>query len=113
MNYVPKLAFSQERGATSASKSDAVLSCGAAPSIVLDEGPRLSCSAHGFFRAVRVFLFGLVDRPAFQEVSLGRKVSITSLDKPARPLGLVDSTNNISSQGNNEIRLYDTSRLID
>ena len=70
------LAFSQERGATSVFKSDAVPPCGAARSIILDEGPRLSRSAHGFFRAVRVFLSGLVDRSAFQEVSLGREVSL-------------------------------------
>jgi hypothetical protein len=70
------LAFFQEKGSTLAFKSDAVPPCGAAPSIILDEGPRLSRSAHGFFRAVRVFLSGLVDRSAFQEVSLGREVSI-------------------------------------
>ena len=70
------LAFSQERGATSAFKSDAVPPCGAAPSIISDEGPRLSRSAHGLFRAVRVFLSGFVDSAAFQEISLGREVSI-------------------------------------
>jgi hypothetical protein len=60
------LAFSQQRGAISAFKSDAVPPSGAAPAIILDEGPRLSRSAHGFFRAVRVFLSGLVDRSVFQ-----------------------------------------------
>jgi len=69
------LALSQERGATSAFRPDAVPPCGAAPSIILDEGPRLSRSTQGFFRAVRVFLSGLVDRSAFQKVSLGREVS--------------------------------------
>ena len=71
------LAFSQERGAIAAFKSDAVRPCGAAPSIILDEGHRLTRSAHGFFRAVRVFLSGLVDTSAFQEVSLGREISIS------------------------------------
>jgi hypothetical protein len=70
------LTLSQGRDATSAFKSDAVLPCAAAPSIILDEGHRLSHSAHTFFRAVRVFLSGLVDSSAFQEVSLGREVSI-------------------------------------
>jgi hypothetical protein len=70
----PMLAFSQARGATSAFKSEAVPRCGAAFSS--DEGPRLSRSAHTFFRAVRIFLSGLVDSAAFQEVSLGREVSI-------------------------------------
>ncbi len=70
----PMLAFSQKRGATSAFKSEALPPCGAAFSS--DEGPRLSRSAHTFFRAVRIFLSGLVDSAAFQEVSLGREVSI-------------------------------------
>jgi hypothetical protein len=54
----PMLAFSQERGATSAFRPDAVPPCGAP--IILDEGHRLSRNTHGFFRAVRVFLSGLV-----------------------------------------------------
>ena len=40
---------------------------------------RSSCndnSVDNFFRAVRVFLYGLVDSSAFQEVSLGQEVSI-------------------------------------
>jgi hypothetical protein len=57
-------------------KSGAVPPCGAASSIILDEGHRPSRSVHSFFRAVRVFLSGLVDSSAFQEVSLGREVSI-------------------------------------
>ena len=49
---------------------------GTAPSLILDEGHRLRRSAHSFFRAVRVFLSGLVDSSAFQDVSSGREVSI-------------------------------------
>jgi len=70
------LAFSQARGVTSAFKSDEVLPCAAAHSITSDDGPRPSRNAHRFFPAVRVFLSGLVDSAAFQEVSLGREVSI-------------------------------------
>jgi acyl-CoA reductase-like NAD-dependent aldehyde dehydrogenase len=61
---------------TSAFKSGAVPACGGASSTILDEEHRLSRSVHSFFRAVRVFLSGLVDSCAFQEVSLGREVSI-------------------------------------
>jgi benzaldehyde dehydrogenase (NAD) len=61
---------------TAAFKSGAVPPCGAASSTILDEEHRLSRSVHSFFRAVRVFLSGLVDSSAFQEVSLGREVSI-------------------------------------
>jgi hypothetical protein len=50
--------------------------CGAAPSLVLDEGHRLRRTAHSFFRAVRVVLSGSINSSAFQEVSLGREVSI-------------------------------------
>jgi len=60
----------------SAFASDTILPCRAAPSVTLDEGYRLSRSAHSFFRAVRVFLSGLVDSSAFQDVSSGREVSI-------------------------------------
>jgi hypothetical protein len=49
--------------------------CHAAPSNIL-EGHRPCRSVDSFFRAVRVFLSGLVDSSAFQEVSLGREVSI-------------------------------------
>jgi hypothetical protein len=56
-------------------QSDAVPPCGAAPSIILDEGHRLRRTAHRFFRAVRAFLSGPIDTSAFQEVSLGREVS--------------------------------------
>ncbi len=47
----------------------------AAPSNIL-EGHRPGRSVDSFFGAVRVFLSGLVDSSAFQEVSLGREVSI-------------------------------------
>ena len=57
-------------------KSGAVPPCGAASSTILDEGHHPSRSVHSFFRAARVFLSGLVDSSAFQEVSLGREVSI-------------------------------------
>jgi len=57
-------------------RSDTILPSRAAPSVILDEGYRLSRSAHSFFRAVRVFLSGLVDSSAFQDVSSGREVSI-------------------------------------
>ncbi len=70
------LVFSQERGATSAFKSDAVPPRGAAASIISDEGDRLIRSAHNFFRTVQVFLSRSIDSSPFQEVSLGREVSI-------------------------------------
>ena len=60
---------------TSASKFGAV-PCGAACSTILDKGHRPSRNVYSRIRAVRVFLSGLVDRSAFQEVSLGREVSI-------------------------------------
>ena len=63
----------------SAFRSDTILPCRAVPSVILDEGYRLSRSAHSFFRAVRVFLSGLIDSSAFQDVSSGREVSISSL----------------------------------
>lgn len=56
-------------------KSDAVTPRGAAASLILDEGHRHS-GLHRFFRAVRVSLSGPIDSSAFQEVSLGREVSI-------------------------------------
>jgi hypothetical protein len=68
------LAFSQERGAASAFRPDAVPPCGAP--IILDEGHRLRRATHSFFRAVRVFLSGPVDSSAFQQVSLGGEVSV-------------------------------------
>ena len=61
---------------TSASKFGAVPPCGAASSTILDKGHRPSRNVYSRIRAVRVFLSGLVDRSAFQEVSLGREVSI-------------------------------------
>lgn len=61
---------------TSAFKSGALPPCGAASSTILDEGHRPSRSVHSFFHAVRVFLSGLVDSSAFQEVCFGREVSI-------------------------------------
>jgi hypothetical protein len=61
---------------TSASKFGAVPPCGAASSAILDKGHRPSRNVYSLIRAVRVFLSGLVDRSAFQEVSLGREVSI-------------------------------------
>jgi hypothetical protein len=61
---------------TSAFRSDTIPPCGTAPSVILDEGYRLSRSAPSFFRAVRVFLFGLIDSSAFHNDSLGREVSI-------------------------------------
>jgi hypothetical protein len=57
---------------SSAFKSDAAPPCGAP--ISLDEGHRLRRAIHSFFRAVRVFLTG--PSFAFQEVSLGREVSV-------------------------------------
>ena len=60
----------------SAFRSDILLPCRAAPSVILDEGYRLSRSAHSFFRAVRVFLSGLIDSSAFHNDSLGREVSV-------------------------------------
>jgi hypothetical protein len=62
--------------AASICKCDAVTPWAAAPSIPLDKGHRLARAAHSFFRAVRVFLSGPIDSSAFQEVSLGREVSI-------------------------------------
>jgi hypothetical protein len=61
---------------TSAFKSGAVPPCGAASSIILEEGHCPSRGVHGFFRAVRVSLSGAVNSSGFQEVSLGREVSI-------------------------------------
>jgi len=55
-------------------KCNAVPPCGAP--IMLDEGHRLRRATHSFIRAVRVFLSGPVDSSAFQEVSLGREVSV-------------------------------------
>jgi hypothetical protein len=60
----------------SAFRCDTILPCRAAPSVILDEGYRLSRSAHNFFRAVRVFLSGLIDSSAFYSDSLGREVSV-------------------------------------
>jgi hypothetical protein len=48
----------------------------AAPSLVLDEGHLLRRTAQSFFRGVRIVLSGSIDSSAFQEVSLGREVSI-------------------------------------
>jgi hypothetical protein len=62
--------------AASICKCDAVTPWTAAPSIPLDKGHRRGRAAHSFFRTVRVFLSGLIDSSAFQEVSLGREVSI-------------------------------------
>ena len=56
-------------------KSDAVTPWGAAASVTLDDGHR-HIALHRFFRAVRVSLSGPIDGSAFQEVSLGREVSI-------------------------------------
>jgi hypothetical protein len=60
----------------SAFRSDTIPPCRAAPSVILDEGYRLSRSAHSFFRAVRVFLSGLIDSSAFHNDSLDREVSV-------------------------------------
>jgi hypothetical protein len=49
---------------------------GAAPSLVLDGGDRLRRTAHSFFRASRTVLSGSIDSSAFQEISLGREVSM-------------------------------------
>jgi hypothetical protein len=48
----------------------------APPSIILDEAHGLRRTANSFFWAVRVFLSGLVDRSAFQHISLNREVSV-------------------------------------
>ena len=60
----------------SAFRSDTTPPRQAAPSVILDEGYRLSRNAHSFFCAVRVFLSGLIDSSAFHNDSLGREVSI-------------------------------------
>jgi hypothetical protein len=62
----------------SAFSSHTILPCWAAPSVILDEGYRLSRIAHSFFRAVRVFLAGLIDSSAFHNNSLGREASVVS-----------------------------------
>jgi hypothetical protein len=55
-------------------KSNAEPPCGAP--IILDEGHRPRRATDSFIRAVRVFLSGPVGSSAFQEVSLGREVSV-------------------------------------
>ena len=60
----------------SAFRSDTILPSRAAPSVILDEGYRLSRTVQSFLRASRTFLSGLVDSSAFQDVSSGREVSI-------------------------------------
>jgi len=60
----------------SAFRSDTILPCRAAPFVILDDGYRRSRCAHSFLRTVRVFLSGLIDSSAFQDVSSGREVSI-------------------------------------
>jgi hypothetical protein len=45
-------------------------------SIVSDEEGRRSRDARSFFSAIQAFLSGLVDGCAFQDLSLGREVSI-------------------------------------
>src|SRR5260221_6697034 len=57
-------------------RSDTILPSRAAPSVILDEGYRLSRTGQSFFRPIRTFLSGLVDSSAFQDVSSGREVSI-------------------------------------
>jgi hypothetical protein len=46
------------------------------PAIILAKGHCPSRGVHSFLRAVRVFLSGAVNCSAFQEVSLGREVSL-------------------------------------
>jgi hypothetical protein len=60
----------------SAFRSDTILPCRVAPSVILDEGYGQSRSAHSFLRVIRVFLSGLIDSSAFHSDSLGREVSV-------------------------------------
>jgi hypothetical protein len=60
----------------SAFRSETILPCRAAPSVILDEEYRISRNAHSFFRVVRVFLSGLIDSSAFYNASLRREVSV-------------------------------------
>jgi uncharacterized membrane protein YkvA (DUF1232 family) len=60
----------------SVSKPNVGPSGSAPPSIISDEGDGLRRTANSFFWAVRVFLSGLVDRSAFQHISLNREVSV-------------------------------------
>src|ERR1700758_1223565 len=57
-------------------KSAALPPDSAATSIILDKEHRLSRKARNSFRVVRAFLSGLADRSVFQDVSLGREVSV-------------------------------------
>jgi hypothetical protein len=61
---------------TSTVGSDALPPEGAAPSITLNERRRLRRIAEPFFRGVRSLFSGLLDNSAFQEVSLGREISV-------------------------------------
>ena len=69
----PTLTLFQENGAF---KSDAVPPWGAAPSVILDGGHRVRRAAHSIFGAVGFFLSDSVDSSPFQDVSLGREISI-------------------------------------
>ena len=61
---------------TSTVRSDALPPEGAAPSIILDDRHRVGRNTDRFFRGVRFLFSGLLDSSAFQEVSLGREVSV-------------------------------------
>jgi Protein of unknown function (DUF1232) len=61
---------------TSTVRSDALPPEGAAPSITLNDRRRLRRIAERFFGGVRFLFSGLLDKSAFQEVSLGREISV-------------------------------------
>jgi hypothetical protein len=56
--------------------SDAVPSGSAAPSTIPDEGQNPSRSAYSVFRAIRMFLSGLVDSSAYQEISAAQEICV-------------------------------------
>ena len=61
---------------TSTVRSDALPPEGSAPSIALADRHRVRRPTDRFFRGVRFLFSGLLDNSAFQEVSLGREVSV-------------------------------------
>jgi hypothetical protein len=61
---------------TSTVESDALPPEGSAPSITLDDRRRVGRHIDRFFRGVRFLFSGVLDNSAFQEVSLGREVSV-------------------------------------
>lgn len=61
---------------TSKVRSDALPPEGAAPSITLNDRHRVGRIPERFFRRVRSLFSALLDNSAFQEVSLGREISV-------------------------------------